>query len=104
MLIISDAEISIFENHWNLQQNVMLMSLIQTCNHSKTQNTTTSTEGAIINKNNNCSLPHDCDCCHQNWKTTSCNMVYADSTITFNFLFWMDQYSQLIDENFQYYV
>ena len=24
--------------------------------------------------------------------------------ITFNFLFWIDQYSQLFDENFQYYV
>ena len=36
---------------------------------------TTCTEGASIHMNYNCSLPLGCDCCHQNGKTTSSNMV-----------------------------
>ena len=39
------------------------------------KNIPTSTEGAFIIMNNNCSLPPSSDCCHQNRKTTSGNMV-----------------------------
>ena len=43
---------------WELiSQNVILLSLILACNHSATQNIATSTEGAFIILNNNCSLP-----------------------------------------------
>ena len=85
---------------------MILHLLIHACNHSTTQNIATSAEEAFVILDNNCSLPPSGDCCYQNVKATSGNMVARTLKSKFEFPILnrliSRLYSRLIYVSFQY--